>query len=37
MKIHPYVNFAWQVLSAGLKVSWIQSFSFLFYDIDLYR
>ena len=35
MKIHPYVNFAWQVLSAGLKVSRIQSFSFLFYDTDL--
>jgi hypothetical protein len=25
-KIHPYVNFAWQVLSVGLKVISIQSF-----------
>jgi hypothetical protein len=27
-KIHPYVHFAWQVLSAGMKVSHVRSFSF---------
>jgi hypothetical protein len=25
LQIHPYVNFAWQVLSMGFKVSWIRS------------
>ena len=28
-KIHPYVNFAWQVLSVGLKVYWIYSLLYL--------